>query len=313
MAEFKINGTLNTTKGVKTKGTNYILVSAAGTAIENGNEFIAAYNTATNMSPSDGNRITIVASPGYYEFQGDDFEMSEPYIDLVSLDGNRSIKIVGSYTFRVTANNIYVNGVNTGTLPFKIDTNIDLRNTVIENCKGGDYSFGYNSDLTTVFTINATFIDCTAGNYSFGATISSEDSKAFAAGSFIRCTAGNYSFGSGGEFSGPNEASGIFIDCTADNFSFGSRDNLDGNGVAGGQFTRCIAGSNSFGQANASGVFMYCQGGDGSFGGNAGLGGQITGGLYYCRKQGGQYANVNPPGVIRLCIDVNNDVINQPK
>jgi hypothetical protein len=288
MAEFKINGTLNTTKGVKTKGANYILVSASGTATENATELLAAYTAAQNMSPSSGNRITIVASPGYYEFNSYDFIMNQEYIDIVSLDGNRSIKIIGSYTIGVV-NNCYVNGVDTGTLPFKIADG-DSRNTVIENCKGGDYSFGYSSQIASTYTIEATFIDCRAGSYSFGAVVSSEEesSLAVAAGTFIRCTANNYSFGSGGQFSNAI-ASGVFRDCRAIDFSFGS-------GY----------------ESNASGLFMYCESGDGSFGGNPGGDGQITGKLYYCRKTFEKFATVNEPGVIRLSLDGDDDEINVP-
>jgi hypothetical protein len=301
MAEFKINGTLNTTKGVKTKGTNYILVSAAGTAIENGNEFIAAFTAAQTMSPSSGSRITIVASPGYYEFQGADFEMAEPWVDLVSLDGNRSIKIIGSYTISVTTNDVYANGVDTGTLPFKVAG--DLPGVTIENCKGGDYSFGFGDG--EAIGVSSKFIDCEASNYSFGYT-TGKGINANASGTFIRCTSGDYSFGSGAE-SDASQASGIFIDCTAGGRSFGA---LPGS-VASGQFTRCIAGDYSFGNADASGVFMYCQGGQESFGKDAGNGGTITGKLYYCRKTTGDFTEVTSPGITRLCIDGGNVENNQ--
>ena len=297
MAEFKINGTLNATKGVKTKGTNYILVSAAGTAIENGNEFIVAYNAAVALGPTDYNRITIVASPGYYEFQGADFEMAEPWVDLVSLDGNRSIKIIGSYTISVTTNDIYANGIDTGALPFKVAG--DLPGVTIENCKGGDYSFGFGDGEAIV--VSSKFIDCEASNYSFGYTTGKSNS-ANASGTFIRCTSGDYSFGSGDQ----SDANGIFIDCTAGNYSFGTGP----NGVASGQFTRCVAGTFSFGDTDASGVFMYCQGGDSSFGGNAGAA-AITGKLYYCRKTEGDFTTVtSPPGLIRLSIDGTNTEVN---
>jgi hypothetical protein len=298
MAEFKINGTLNTTKGVKTKGTNYILVSASGTATENATELQAAYTAAQTMSPSSGNCITIVASPGYYEFNSDDFIMNQEYIDIVSLDGNRSIKIIGSYTISVTTNNVYVNGVDTGTLPFKIDSGLSI---TIENCKGGDYSFGYDAEST--IDISSKFIDCEAGSYSFAYT-EAKNSPATASGTFIRCTASNYSFGSGDS---DNIASGIFIDCTAGNYSFGANPRA----VASGQFTRCIAGDYSFGDDDASGVFMYCQGGQESFGKNAGNGGAITGKLYYCRKTTGDFTEVSGSGITRLCIDGNNAENNQ--
>ena len=264
MTEFKINGTLNATKGAKIKGTNYILVSAAGTDVQNAAELQAAYTAAVAMSPTSTNVITIVASPGYYNFTGGNFEMTDEWINLVSLDGNRSIIFNGTYAIYVRANNVYVNGVDTLTLPFKIDDN--LSNTTIENCKGGDYSFGYNIEASS--TISGKFIDCEGGNYSFGA---GEDKGTFgvASGTFTRCKAGTYSFGSGGD--GESEASGIFTDCTAGNYSFGG----GSNAIASGTFTRCTSGTYSFGNSGASGTFTNCTAGDYSFG-NSGASGTFT-------------------------------------
>jgi len=76
-------------------GTNYVFVSANGTESENGLELIAAYNTAKTMNPSDENRITVVAAPGYYVVPTTNLELDTEYIDLVSLDGNRSIIVSG--------------------------------------------------------------------------------------------------------------------------------------------------------------------------------------------------------------------------
>jgi hypothetical protein len=240
MAEFKINGTLNTTKGVKTKGTNYILVSASGTATENATELQAAYTAAQNMSPTGNNRITIVASPGYYEF-GSDFEMSAAYIDLVSLDGNRSIKIIGSYTILVTANDIYVNGIDTGTLPFKIDSGLSI---TIENCKGGNSSFGY-TDSTSVI-VSGIFINCTAGDFSFGGKDSEAEVGSDASGTFINCTAGEDSFGKDGT------ASGTFTNCIAGGRSFGGR------GVLTGKLYYCRLTAGEFHTVTEPGITRLC-------------------------------------------------------
>jgi hypothetical protein len=78
------------------EGTNYLFVAANGTDAENAAELQAAYDKAKTMSPSEANRITIVAAPGkYYITEG--FEMDTEYIDLVSLDGNRSIVLNTGY------------------------------------------------------------------------------------------------------------------------------------------------------------------------------------------------------------------------
>jgi len=83
-------------------GTNYVFVSANGTESENGLELIAAYNTAKTMNPSSENRITVLAAPGYYRLPTN-LELDTEYIDLVSLDGNRSIIVSGS----AQSSNIY--------------------------------------------------------------------------------------------------------------------------------------------------------------------------------------------------------------
>ena len=302
MTEFKINGTLNATKGAKIKGTNYILVSAAGTDVQNAEELLTAYTAAVAMNPDSTNIITIVASPGYYNFDAEDFEMTDEYINLVSLDGNRSIIFNGTYTIRVNANNVYVNGVDTLSTPFKIDNN--LNTTTIENCKGGDYSF-QNGLKDPV--ISSTFINCVGDAYSFG------DAGATVSGTFINCTAGNSSFGIAGSI-----VSGIFRNCTAGNSSFGYSGTVSGtftNCIGGegsfgdngatvsGTFTNCTAEANSFGHVSTlSGTCTNCTGGNGSFG----SGGTLSGKLYYCRLTVGTFQTVTFPGITRLCLDGNN-------
>lgn len=260
MTEFKINGTLNATKGAKIKGTNYILVSAAGTDIQNAAELQAAYTAAVAMTPSSTNIITIVASPGYYNFNAADFVMTTPYINLVSLDGNRSIIFNGTYTIRVDENDIYVNGVDTLGLPFKIDS--DMRVT-IENCKGGNNSFGYAIANESNVEVPGTFINCTGGNDSFGGTDQSQNPEgdlytSRAGGIFINCTGGDRCFGGGG-----GTLSGTCTNCIGSDGSFGGQGafqngTLSGrlyycrlttgtfNTIAEGAFTRlCLDGENS--------------------------------------------------------------------
>jgi hypothetical protein len=284
MAEFKINGTLNTTKGVKTKGTNYILVSAAGTDVQNAAELQAAYTAAAAMTPSSTNIITIVASPGYYNFDAEDFEMTDEYINLVSLDGNRSIIFNGTYAIYVRANSVYVNGVDTLSTPFKID---DLNTTTIENCKGGDYSFQNGSKNPVISGI---FINCVGDANSFG------DNGATVSGTFINCTAGDNSFGYSGT------VSGTFTNC------IGGADSFGRDGTLSGTFTNCIGGADSFGYSGTvSGTFTNCIGGADSFG----SAGTLSGKLYYCRLTAGTFQTVTFPGITRLCLDGNNDENNQ--
>lgn len=316
-------------------GTNYVYVMADGTDVENAAELTSAYFMAKlTMSPSATNRITIVCGPGNYNFGSSPFTMDTDYIDLVSLDGNRSVIFNSSDalgTISITANEVFVKGVNVESKNFTISDN--LVSLKVENCQGGDASFGGDvTGGTNPIVVSGTFINCQGGIFSFGSfgTASGTfvdcigDASSFgseATGTFINCTAGNESFG-GAQLS---TASGTFTNCQAGELSFGG--NL---GNASGIFNNCIGGYSSFGgnEGSASGTFNNCQAAEESFGGlygnasgtftncTAGNGSfsQFTGGLsgklYYCRLTSGTFPPVSG-GIIRLSIDGNNTEINQ--
>ena len=141
-------------------GTQYVFVAANGTDVQNAAELQAAYVTAQGMSPSITNRITVIAAPGNYDFSTANFVMSTQYIDLVSLDGNRSIVFNGLNTIDITADDVFVRGVDVGTLTFTLANSLNLLR--VENCQGGDYSFGGFGTASGVFT------NCIGGNLSFG-------------------------------------------------------------------------------------------------------------------------------------------------
>jgi hypothetical protein len=300
------------TVGGGLEGTQYVFVAADGTDVENAAELQAAYVTAQGMSPSATNRITVIAAPGNYNFSTD-FVMNTQYIDLVSLDGNRSIVFNGSATLSITANDVFVKGVDVLTKNFKIASSLNLLK--VENCKGGNQSFGGQGSTT----VSGTFTNCIGGSSSFGgdfgiasgvftnctgAQFSFGGNAGIASGVFTNCTGGLGAFGgdplgntgglangtfnncTGGDdsFGGTAEASGIFTDCTGGDTSFGSY------GTASGTFTSCTGGYASFGAFSlASGTFTSCSGGEASFGGDGGeasgtftscLGGDISFGSY---------------------------------
>lgn len=279
-----LKGAMNIQGGLA--GTQYVYVAANGTDVENAAELQAAYNTAKTMSPSSTNRITVIASPGNYNFDGSFLEMDTQYVDLVSLDGNRSIIFNGDLdlvdfyinSIRITANNIFVKGVDVQTKQFRVETN--LNSLTVENCKGGDYSFGYG------VTVSGTFTNCTAGGSSFGGTTS---------GTFTNCTAGDNSFGGYGE-----TASGTFTNCKSGNNSFSCYGPY-GPGLASGTFTNCTAGSNSFGAggggSTASGTFIRCEGGNFSFAKSA----TVSGKFYYCIKTDDTFGTIT--GIAIHCIE----------
>jgi hypothetical protein len=286
-------------------GTNYIYVAANGTDTDNATELQAAYDAAKLLTLTATNRITIVAGPGYYNFGLTNFTMDTQYIDLVSLDGNRSIVFNSTDpagTLNVTANDVFVNGVDVSpsNKGFNIANSLSLLR--VENCKGGDYSFGGSGG-----TSSGTFTNCNAGDYSFGG------SGGTSSGTFTNCNAGGYSFGS---FLGT--ASGTFTNCTGGTNSFGSN-----SSIASGTFTNCTGGAESFGYNDtASGIFRDCTGGNGSFGGNdgtasgtftmcvggidsfaGGTSGTLTGKLFYCRLTSGTFQTVSSGGRTYYCVD----------
>jgi hypothetical protein len=298
-------------------GTNYIYVAANGTDTENATELQAAYTTAKGMSPSLTNRITIVAAPGYYNFESTAFVMDTQYIDLVSLDGNQSIVFNSSNsagTISITANDVFVKGVDVLTKSFNIATNLNLLK--VENCKGGDYSFGSDPSYIITTTVSGTFINCIGGVGSFGlaGTVS---------GIFTNCVAGNSSFGASGTVSGTFNnctggddsfgrdglCSGVFNNCTGGEKSFGT------SGTSSGTFNNCTSGSYSFGGrsgGNFSGVATNCSGRGASFGGGGAEGsGVLTGKLYYCRLTNGTFQTVSGAGITRYCLDGSNTANNQ--
>jgi hypothetical protein len=270
-------------------GAQYILVKAKGTDIENAAELQVAYTLATTMSPSATNRITIIAAPGNYNFGTSAFIMDTQFIDLVSLDGNRSIVFNSSNsagTISITANNVFVKGVDVLTKQFTIASSLNLLK--VENCAGGDFSFS-NSGL--LFFVSGTFTNCQGGNFSFGTGV-------IASGTFTNCTGGDGSFG-GASF---GTASGIFIDCKGGDASFGGN-NI---GESTGTFRNCIGGAVSFGGGNKSlGTYINCEAGLDSFTGT------ILGKLYYCRLTSGTFGNVVLNGKILYCVDGNNAPNNQ--
>ena len=272
-------------------GTSYVYVAADGNSVENAAQLQAAYTTAQSMSPSASNRITILAAPGNYDFGSSPFVMNTQYIDLVSLDGNRSIifnSANSAGTISITANGVFVYGVDVVNKIFTIADN--LNKLKIENCKGGDYSFGYG------LTVSGTFTNCIGNGASFAG-------GGIASGTFINCIGGPSISGTGcfgGGFGGV--ASGTFTNCIAQSSAFGG-----GAGTASGTFNNCSGSDFSFGGFFvASGVFNNCIGSN-SFGTYATLSGK----LYYCRLTSGTFETVTAPGITRLCIDGNNVENNQ--
>jgi hypothetical protein len=303
-------------------GTNYIYVYANGTDTENATELQNAYNLAKTMSPSATNRITIVCGLGYYNFGISVFTLDTQYIDVVPLDGNRSIifnateskPVTANGTIKINANNVFVKGINVGGKPFQVSGN-NLNSIVVENCKGGNYSF--NDSELSGYEMSGTFINCEGGSYSFGGSISLMTNP-IVSGRFIDCISGEKSFGGGdglgtasgffkncqsiGDSSFGYIASGNFSNCTSSNYSFAY------SGTASGVFNNCEANVLSFG-ANGSvlGTFNNCIGGADSW-----VSLNMTAKIWFSRHSGGNSApSPSLGGNIVAFITANNNFIAQ--
>jgi hypothetical protein len=264
-------------------GSNYLFVKADGTPSQNATELSASYVQAKASSPSATNRISILASPGKYTFASN-FTLDTQYIDVVSITGECDVLVTGSGTIQVTANDIYVRGINVDVKNFLVTASLPLLK--VKNCKGGDYSFGgYPPPAVGAFvfpgyTIASTFIDCVGGDYSFAGNGSAYGSftncvggdysfGSYCDGTFINCTAGDYSFAYGADIEG-----GKLQNCTAGDYSFATIGNI----ISGATLNNCIGGLDSFAQGinSITGTLVGCILTNGSFNTlNIGLGGQL--------------------------------------
>jgi len=279
-------------------------VKLTDSAVINGQNLVAAYNYAKTLTPNGAalsatNRVSVIIQPGNYTLAAQ-LAVDTQFVDLIGLGAIKLRRgcvpavIIGGNNLSITANDIRIKGISVGTQSFAINaSNLSLQ--VIEDCVGGNGSF--NAVILT-----GTFINCTGGAGSFA---SSSFISMTAGGTFINCEGGGSSFGhnnSGGT------ASGLFVNCTVGNSSgFGA-------GFASGTFIDCEAGYYSFGayvfgSTTASGTFINCIGDGISFANNSG--GIPSGKFYRCRLTSSTFKTVTGTGLMRNCIDGNNNTVNQ--
>jgi hypothetical protein len=277
------------------EGTNWSFVYGNGSHTANATQLQTAYTSAKTKTPNGSplsatNRFTIIVGSGYYSFSSN-FVMDAQYIDIVSLTGNADVIFSGLGTLSVTANDVFIKGIDVTTKNLTLATN--LGSFVAENCIGGDNSFGGGLASAGLFTnctggesafgggatgvASGTFVNCTGGAKSFGGF------GGEANGTFTNCVGGQYAFGGGG-----GNSIGTFINCTGASYSFGGGgggtasgtftncnglvESFGGGslGLCSGTFTRCIGTTSAFGgDGTASGIFEDCKGGDNSFGGGS--------------------------------------------
>jgi hypothetical protein len=280
-------------------------VKLTDSAVTNGQNLVEAYNYAKTLTPNGAalsatNRVSVIIQPGNYTLAAQ-LAVDTQFVDLIGLGAIKLRRgcipavIIGGNNLSITANDIRIKGISVGTQSFAISaSNLSLQ--VIEDCAGGSNSFN-------AITLSGTFINCTGGSSSFAG---SSFVSMTASGTFINCEGGASSFGSG--FS-PSVSSGIFVNCTT-----GANTGFSSAGTASGTFIDCEAGSTAFGgtpfpASTASGTFTNCIGGSNAFGG--GSSGTATGKFYRCRLTSGTFKTVTGAGLMRNCIDGNNNIVDQ--
>jgi len=279
-------------------GSNYVFVEANGTPIQNANYLTASYNLAKLTNPTVSDRFSVLLGPGYYAFTND-FIIDTPYIDVVSLTGDRDIYITGSGTIVIDTDNVYVRGIDVGVNNFTITCSFP--DIIIKNCKGGDESFGGyppptpGNPSTPGYFIASTFIDCVGGDYSFA-------SNGSAYGTFINCIGGDYSFG--------QCCDGTFTNCVGGDYSFAYQGNIEG-----GLIENCTGGNYSFasigdiGSLAETAIIKNCIGGLNSFAQGAS---SVYGLLQNCKLTSGDFSLtisnvVTNTGAVVSCVDASNN------
>lgn len=279
-------------------------VKLTDSAVTNGQNLVEAYNYAKTLTPNGAalsatNRVSVIIQPGNYTLAAQ-LAVDTQFVDLIGLGsiklrrGATPAVIIGGNSLTVTANDVRVKGISVGTQVFSVSDNLPLQ--IFEDCVGGNNNFN-------AITLTGTFINCTGGSNSFA---SNSFISMTANGTFINCEGGASSFGSG---SSGSVSSGIFVNCTT-----GANTGFSSAGTASGTFIDCEAGSTAFGgtpfpASAASGTFTNCIGGSNAFGG--GTSGTATGKFYQCRLTSGTFKTVTGAGLMRNCIDGNNNIVNQ--
>jgi hypothetical protein len=285
-------------------------VKLTDSAVTNGQNLVEAYNYAKTLTPNGAalsatNRVSVIIQPGNYTLAAT-LTVDTQFVDLIGLGAIKLrrgcvpaviISSIGS-PLNVSANDVRVKGISVGTSTFGIGNNLPLQ--IFEDCLGtGNFNFSST-------TAAGTFINCTGGSNAFaGVSFVAQTAN----GTFINCLGGSGSFAAGNPGS---IASGLFVNCSSD-----TGDGFGTGATASGTFIECESGgTGGFGgrsiggiSGTASGTFTNCIGGNNSFG--SGSGSTASGKFYQCRSTSGTFQTVTGAGLMRNCIDGNNNIVNQ--
>ena len=326
-----------TAGGGSSSGESFVEVEVSNSTTTNGTKLLAAYTAAKTKTPygnalSASNRYTIILPPGIYDVANTQLLLDTNFIDIVgSTTDLANHQITGTITqfVKVAANNL------------------ELRNLYILN-NSTSYGFNGGGNRPGLLMDNMFFAYGTAGAAPWQAVVEDQFSGVASrlnAGQTYSITGGDTSpLGNAGNISGTisniicagplgdGSITGFAFNCKGGTISFGGR-GYYGNST--GFMMNCRGGEQSF--ANyPSGVYVncYCLGnyawygfqttdlsgtyinchsaaGSSSFGTSATR--TISGTMFYCSKRGGtDFAAPTGSGVIRLSIDGNNTITNNP-
>ena len=102
-------------------GTNYIIAQGKGTPIENAIDLQLTYNIAKLMSPSKENVITVMITPGKYDFGENVFTVNTSFINLVSLSSDCDVFLNG---INITISDVLLRGINCTESKFNFSSNL---------------------------------------------------------------------------------------------------------------------------------------------------------------------------------------------
>ncbi|MDD3079082.1 MAG: hypothetical protein PHH37_08260 [Paludibacter sp.] len=336
---------------------NYIIIKNIANMIDRGNQLLSAYDAAKLRTDlSENNQFTIICYPGRYLLDRV-LSIDTDWINIVSLTGECDIELQ-RYTSEydnaqtpevviVSAENCHVKGVNligiastigyygnyyandnyisasdyygTTVISKGVFTVTSTFKGIIEKCKSGGKSFGYN-----IGSLYGTFIDVEAEDESFGY-------NCYTYAIFIRCTGRDKCYSYGKPFNGQ------IIDCIGRNYCIAYHASMQGliHNFTGGD--NCISVSNNIngivrnsnigdnGYAHSGylyGSMSNCSGGEACVysvvpGGfinhcifSSGLN-SINGKVLFTTLTDGTFGNTTLLGITRYCVDGNGATNNQ--
>ncbi len=284
-----VNGSLSVVGGLYIEGESYVVVQATDDAVINGYNLLAAYETASSLTPHGAplaadNRATVLLPPGRYDLGSQSLELDTEYVDVIGQVPAKLTKRIsetkvvngvsypymktvwnGSYPAAVISRDVSDMGADGnplhGTICQYVEdvrlANLSLEGTGtsvwVESIAYTTYVSGSSSSMRHCFLRGNSYAMDTYSSGGFACELVgcvAEGPAFFLCSGIVRdCVAGYASFDGSGAH---------FINCTGGSDSF--------RGLDGGTAIGCVGGNGSFDSyGSADSTFKDCVGGDFSF------------------------------------------------